>query len=81
MSSVEDGLKKWWSDVHVSEDFVMSLKLQIAGLHVQYATYHGDEFQEGVSPTLYDEVIRCQKYGYGSVCTIFTRLTTGGTHV
>lgn len=72
ISCVEDGLKKWWSEAHVSEDFEMSLKLQIAGWRVQYATYYGDEFQEGVSLTLYDEVRRWQKYGYGSVCTILT---------
>jgi membrane glycosyltransferase len=80
MSWVEDGLKKWWSEVHVSEDFERSLRLQIAGWQVQYANYYGDEFQEGASLTLYDEVKRWQKYGYGSVCTIFTRLMTGGTY-
>ena len=81
MSWVEDGSKKWWSESHVSEDLEMSLRLQIAGWRVRYATYCGDGFQEGVSLTVYDELRRWQKYGYGCVCSILTRLTTGRTYV
>ena len=81
MSWVEDGSRKWWSETHVSEDFEISLRLQIAGWRVQYATYWGDGFQEGVSVTVYDELRRGQKYGYGCVCSVLIRLTIGGTYV
>jgi hypothetical protein len=49
----------------VSEDFDISLRLQMAGNVIRVATYHGDEFKEGVSLTIYDELARWQKYAYG----------------
>ncbi|KAH6999207.1 glycosyl transferase family group 2-domain-containing protein [Ilyonectria sp. MPI-CAGE-AT-0026] len=60
-----DGQTKWWSDAHVSEDFDISLRLQMAGMTVRLATYHNGEFKEGVSLTLYDELTRWEKYAYG----------------
>ncbi|RHZ63639.1 uncharacterized protein CDV56_109291 [Aspergillus thermomutatus] len=60
-----DGLTKWWSDAHVSEDFDISLRLQMQGMVVRLATYHNGEFKEGVSLTLYDELTRWEKYAYG----------------
>jgi Glycosyl transferase family group 2 len=81
MARIEDKQKKWWSESHVLEDFEMSLRLQIAGWRVRYATYHGEGFQEGVSLTIYDELRLWQKYSYGSVCSILVRLTKGGTHI
>lgn len=78
MSRVQDGSKKWWSEAHVSEDFERSLRFQIAGWRVQFATDR-DGFQEGVSLTVYDELRRWQKYGYGCVCSILTKLTIGPT--
>ncbi|KAI9372868.1 glycosyl transferase family group 2-domain-containing protein [Aspergillus egyptiacus] len=60
-----DGQTKWWSDSHVSEDFDLSLRLQMQGMVVRLATYHHGEFKEGVSLTLYDELMRWEKYAYG----------------
>ncbi|KAJ3310265.1 hypothetical protein HDU76_003408 [Blyttiomyces sp. JEL0837] len=61
----EDGVTKFWSESHVSEDFDMALRLQIDGYVVRYASYCGDGFKEGVSLTVYDEFKRWQKYSYG----------------
>ncbi|KAK6361158.1 hypothetical protein TWF730_004902 [Orbilia blumenaviensis] len=53
----------YWSESHVSEDFDMALRLQVAGNVVRLATYHGLQgFQEGVSLTIYDELARWEKY-------------------
>jgi hypothetical protein len=60
-----DGQTKWWSDSHVSEDFDISLRVQMAGMIVRLATYHNGGFKEGVSLTLYDELTRWEKYAYG----------------
>ncbi|PTD09600.1 hypothetical protein FCULG_00007477 [Fusarium culmorum] len=51
-----DGQEKWWSDAHVSEDFDISLRVQMTGSIVRLATYHNGGFKEGVSLTLYDEL-------------------------
>jgi hypothetical protein len=51
----------YWSESHVSEDFDMALRLQIAGNIVRLATYHKNEFKEGVSLTIYDELARWEK--------------------
>ncbi|KAJ5825580.1 hypothetical protein N7474_002718 [Penicillium riverlandense] len=61
----KDGQTKWWSDAHVSEDFDISLRLQMQGMLVRLATYHNGGFKEGVSLTLYDELNRWEKYAYG----------------
>ncbi|KAK4138796.1 hypothetical protein BT67DRAFT_22463 [Trichocladium antarcticum] len=61
----EDGYEKYWSESHVSEDFDMSLRLQVAGYSIRYASYTGDGFKEGVSLTVYDELARWEKYAYG----------------
>ncbi|KAG9255368.1 putative glycosyltransferase family 2 protein [Emericellopsis atlantica] len=61
----------YWSESHVSEDFDMALRLQIKGSIVRVATYHGEEFKEGVSLTIYDEIARWQKYAYGVSEMIF----------
>ncbi|KAL5327520.1 hypothetical protein ACEPPN_005219 [Leptodophora sp. 'Broadleaf-Isolate-01'] len=60
-----DGQTKWWSDAHVSEDFDISLRLQMQGMVVRLATYHDGGFKEGVSLTVYDELTRWEKYAYG----------------
>jgi hypothetical protein len=36
---MEDGIEKFWSESHVSEDFDMSLRLQTAGFVVRLAAY------------------------------------------
>ncbi|KAI1392627.1 glycosyl transferase family group 2-domain-containing protein [Hypoxylon trugodes] len=61
----EDGYEKYWSESHVSEDFDMSLRLQCDGYIVRLAAWAGDEFKEGVSLTVYDELARWEKYAYG----------------
>jgi hypothetical protein len=61
----EDGYEKFWSESHVSEDFDMSLRLQCSGYIIRLAAWAGDEFKEGVSLTVYDELARWEKYAYG----------------
>jgi hypothetical protein len=61
----EDGMTKYWSDCHVSEDFDVSLRLQMEGFVVRMAVYHNGGFKEGVSLTVYDELARWEKYAYG----------------
>ena len=48
----EDGKMKFWSESHVSEDFDMALRLQIAGYITRLAAWAGDGFKEGVSLTV-----------------------------
>ncbi|CAM9426416.1 unnamed protein product [Phaeothamnion confervicola] len=62
----DDGERKFWSEKHVSEDFDLALRLQAHGFVGRYCTYTGNGFQEGVSLTAADEVIRLRKYAYGS---------------
>jgi len=61
----DDGYEKFWSECHVSEDFDMSLRLQIAGYTIRLGAYTGEDFKEGVSLTVYDELNRWEKYAYG----------------
>jgi hypothetical protein len=61
----EDGVEKYWSESHVSEDFDMALRLQVWGYVVRMAAWAGDGFKEGVSLTVYDELTRWEKYAYG----------------
>ena len=69
--SDDTGFVAYWSESHVSEDFDVSLRLQMAGNVIRIANYHGDEFKEGVSLTIYDEIARWQKYAYGVSEMIF----------
>jgi len=69
-----DGQTKWWSDSHVSEDFDLSLRLQMSGMLVRLASYHNGGFKEGVSLTVYDELTRWEKYAYGCNELIFNPL-------
>ena len=61
----EDGYEKYWSESHVSEDFDMSLRLQVNGYIIRMAAWAGEGFKEGVSLTVYDELARWEKYAYG----------------
>lgn len=63
----ETGQEKYWSENTVSEDFDLSLRLQAAGYYVRFGTYTGTKagFEEGVSLTVYDELMRWEKYAYG----------------
>jgi len=65
---------KIWSEEHVSEDFHLSLRLQIAGFQMRLATYHGEDFKEGVSLTVFDELARWEKYAYGTNELVFNPL-------
>lgn len=62
IGNLEDGYTAFWSESHVSEDFTVALRLQIGGSIIRLATYHDDEFKEGVSLTIYDELARWEKY-------------------
>lgn len=61
----DSGYEKFWSESHVSEDFDMALRLQTTGYLVRLSAYTNDEFKEGVSLTVYDELARWEKYAYG----------------
>ncbi|ELR08325.1 hypothetical protein GMDG_03120 [Pseudogymnoascus destructans 20631-21] len=75
-SKAPDGSDLFWSESHVSEDFDISLRVQMAGNFVRLATYHGDEFKEGVSLTVYDELSRWEKYAFGCNELVFNPLYT-----
>lgn len=74
VSYQENGKTKFWSDDHVSEDFDMSLRLQMNDFIVRLATYDGGGFKEGVSLTVYDELARWEKYAYGCNELVFNPL-------
>jgi cellulose synthase/poly-beta-1,6-N-acetylglucosamine synthase-like glycosyltransferase len=73
----EDGVEKWWAETTVSEDFDMALRLQSKGYDLRFSAYFGSEgFQEGVSLTVYDELARWEKYAYGGLRPVHSRLAT-----
>jgi hypothetical protein len=47
----DDGIRKCWSESHVSEDFDQALRLQMKGWSLRWASYSNGGFQEGVSLT------------------------------
>jgi hypothetical protein len=66
-----DGVKKIWSESHVSEDLDMALRLQLQGYTIRSATYSTGGFKEGVSLTPYDELNKWEKYSYGVAEIVF----------
>lgn len=70
----EDGVRKIWSESHVSEDFDMALRLLMSGYITRWATYSNNGFEEGVSLTCDDELNRWQKYAFGCSELVFHRL-------
>ncbi|KAL7424392.1 hypothetical protein Q5752_000074 [Cryptotrichosporon argae] len=70
----DDGIRKCWSESHVSEDFDQALRLQMKGWSLRWASYSNGGFQEGVSLTADDELNRWQKYGYGCSELLFNPL-------
>jgi cellulose synthase/poly-beta-1,6-N-acetylglucosamine synthase-like glycosyltransferase len=71
-----DDREKFWSEETVSEDFDMALRLQTAGYLVRLAAYSNGGFEEGVSLTVYDELMRWEKYAYGCNELIFYPLSS-----
>ena len=67
----QDEVIKFWSESSVSEDFDMSLRLQFKNWIIRFASFTKDGFKEGVSLTIYDEIIRWEKYAYGCSELIF----------
>ena len=65
IKQVSDG-KTFWSEQAVSEDFDMFMRLASNNLFGRYVTYTGNGFEEGVSLTYIDEVIKIQKFTYGA---------------
>jgi hypothetical protein len=55
------GEVKVWGEDSVSEDFDMYIRLASVGCLGRYVMYTGEEFQEGVSLTYMDEVIKFRK--------------------
>jgi hypothetical protein len=72
----ENGYIAFWSESHVSEDFDMALRLQVTGNIVRLGAYHKDEFKEGVSLHIYDELARWEKYAYGCNELVFNPIHT-----
>lgn len=72
----DDGYIAYWSESHVSEDFDIALRLQIAGNVVRLAAYHNDEFKEGVSLTIYDELQRWEKYAFSQPVPLLPKMLT-----
>ncbi|KAF2727611.1 hypothetical protein EJ04DRAFT_478782 [Polyplosphaeria fusca] len=66
-----DNIDKYWSEDTVSEDFDMALRLQTSGSVVRLGAYKNNEYKEGVSLTVYDELARWEKYAYGCNELIF----------
>jgi hypothetical protein len=76
----EDGMRKFWSDNHVSEDFDISLRMQMNKFVVRLATYHHGGFKEGVSLTVYDELARWEKYAIFTRFPLFSNMLTQGRY-
>jgi hypothetical protein len=55
------GEAKVWGEDSVSEDFDLYIRLATVGSLGRYVMYTGDDFQEGVSLTYMDEVIKFKK--------------------
>lgn len=54
----------YWNETKVSEDFAMSLFIQMNGYIGKYV-YFDCDFKEGVTLTFHDEVIKFCKYAFG----------------
>jgi hypothetical protein len=54
---------KVWGEDSVSEDFDMYIRLASVGSFGRYVMYTGEDFQEGISLTYMDEVVKFKKVG------------------
>ena len=61
-----EGKVRYWSDEHVSEDFELFMRFAAIGKFGRYIRYTGGGFQEGVSLSFIDEVIKMKKFTYGA---------------
>jgi hypothetical protein len=69
----QDGVTKFWSEDRVSEDFDMFIRLASINQFGRYVMYTGSGFQEGVSLTYSDEIIKFKKFAYGGCELIFNK--------
>lgn len=60
-----------FSSQHVSEDYELAMRLQMAGYCIRWATYSNQAFREGVSLNPTDEKARWQKYAFGACEILF----------
>ncbi|PWN87938.1 hypothetical protein FA10DRAFT_215120, partial [Acaromyces ingoldii] len=67
----DQGERSIFSSKHVSEDYELAMRLQMAGYCVRWATYSNQEFKEGVSLNPDDEKARWQKYAFGACEIVF----------
>ncbi|WIA41540.1 hypothetical protein OEZ86_008910 [Tetradesmus obliquus] len=65
------GEVKVWGEDSVSEDFDMYIRLASVGSFGRYVMYTGEEFQEGISLTYMDEVVKFKKFAYGACELLF----------
>eukprot|EP00877_Chromochloris_zofingiensis_P011428 jgi/Chrzof1/6539/Cz19g00110.t1 len=65
---------KYWSEDNVSEDFDLFIRLANNNLSGRYVMYTGEDFQEGVSLTYIDEIIKWRKFAYGACELLFNPL-------
>jgi hypothetical protein len=70
----DDKRTKYWSESHVSEDFDLFIRLASINEFGRYVMYTGAGFQEGVSLSYIDEVIKFRKFAYGACELVFNRL-------
>jgi hypothetical protein len=64
---------KVWSENNVSEDFDVYLRLSLINEYGRFVMYTGNDFQEGVSLTYIDEVIKFRKFAYGACELVFNK--------
>ena len=53
----------------------IQLARKVKGFHGRYVTYTGPGFQEGVSLTVHDEIVRFKKYSFGASELLFNPLS------
>lgn len=66
LNEVKISEKIFWSEETVSEDFDLFIRLACTNKFGRYITYTGNEFQEGISLSYIDEVIKMKKFTFGA---------------
>jgi hypothetical protein len=67
---------KYWSEDTVSEDFEFFIRLANNNKFGRYITYTGTSFQEGISLTYIDEIIKMKKFTFGACEMCFNPIKT-----